>query len=58
MSGEIYNAAIGVEWFPLKNVGVVLDYGITDIDLTREGGNHAHFRTRLKGPSAFVKVRF
>jgi hypothetical protein len=39
-------------------VGVVLDYGMTDIDLTREGGNHAHFRTRLKGPSAFVKVRF
>lgn len=58
VSGEIYNAAVGVEWFPLKNVGVVLDYGMTDIDLTREDGNHAHFRIRLKGPSAFVKVRF
>jgi len=58
VSGEIYNAAVGVEWFPLRNVGLVLDYGMTDIDLTREGGNHAHFRTKLKGPSAFVKVRF
>jgi hypothetical protein len=58
VQGEIYNAAVGVEWFPLKNVGVVLDYGMTDIDIRREGGNNANFRMKLKGPSAFVKVRF
>ena len=55
--GEIYNAAVGVEWFPMKNVGVVLDYGLTDIDLHRDS-NNARFRVKLKGPSAFVKVRF
>jgi hypothetical protein len=55
--GEIYNAAVGVEWFPMKNVGVVLDYGLTDIDLRRDG-NNARFRVKLKGPSAFLKVRF
>ena len=55
--GEIYNAAVGVEWFPLKNVGVVLDYGLTDIDLHRDDSN-ARFRVKLKGPSAFLKVRF
>lgn len=56
--GEIYNAAVGVEWFPAKNVGVVLDYGVTDIDLRREDSNNARFRVKLKGPSAFLKVRF
>jgi hypothetical protein len=55
--GEIYNAAVGVEWFPMKNVGVVLDYGLTDIDLRRDS-NNARFRVKLKGPSAFLKVRF
>lgn len=56
--GEIYNAAVGVEWFPMKNVGVVLDYGLTDIDLHRSDANNARFRVKLKGPSAFLKVRF
>ena len=55
--GEIYNAAVGLEWFPMKNVGVVLDYGLTDIDLRRDDSN-ARFRVKLKGPSAFLKVRF
>jgi hypothetical protein len=55
--GEIYNAAVGVEWFPAKNVGVVLDYGLTDIDIHRDDSN-ARFRVKLKGPSAFLKVRF
>jgi hypothetical protein len=48
---------VGVEWFPMKNVGVVLDYGLTDIDLHRDDSN-ARFRVKLKGPSAFLKVRF
>lgn len=59
--GHIYNAALGAEWFPLKNVGVVLSYGITDIDLHRDfdsGEGTARLRVRLKGPSAFLKARF
>jgi hypothetical protein len=42
----------------MKNVGVVLDYGLTDIDLHRADANNARFRVKLKGPSAFLKVRF
>lgn len=58
LHGSIYNAALGVEWFPVKNLGVVLSYGLTDIDLTREGSADARLKVRLQGPSAFVKLRF
>ena len=43
---------------PARNVGVVLDYGLTDIDLRCDNINHARFRVKLKGPSAFLKMRF
>ena len=58
MHGEIYNAAVGVEWFPVKNVGVVIDYSMSQIDLTREDAIDVNVKLRLQGPSAFVKVRF
>ena len=56
--GEIYNAAVGVEWFPIKNIGVVLDYSMSQIDLTRDDAIDVNFKLKLQGPSAFVKVRF
>lgn len=59
--GSIYNAALGVEWFPVKNVGVVLSYNVTDIDLKRDFDNgeaSARLRVKLRGPSAFLKARF
>lgn len=59
--GKIYNAALGVEWFPVRNIGVVLSYGVTDIDLKRDfdsGDATARLRVKLKGPSAFLKARF
>lgn len=58
MHGEIYNAAVGVEWFPIKNVGVVLDYSMSQINLTREDAININMKLKLQGPSAFVKVRF
>ncbi|MES2512232.1 MAG: hypothetical protein V4625_20070 [Pseudomonadota bacterium] len=58
LNGSIYNAAVGLEWFPVKNVGLVLDYGMTDVRLTRTDGSNADLKIRLVGPSAFVKVRF
>lgn len=58
VNGSIYNAALGVEWFPWKNVGVVLDYGMTDIELKRPTGSNAQIKVRLEGPSAYLKVRF
>lgn len=57
--GNIYNASAGVEWFPVKNVGLVLSYGVTNIDLTREAGfADSRLKVRLQGPSAFLKARF
>jgi len=59
--GNIYNAAAGVEWFPVKNIGLVLSYNVTNIDLRRDfdsGDSTARLHVRLKGPSAFLKARF
>lgn len=58
VEGHVYNGAVGVEWFPHKNVGLVLDYGIQKIDLHRNGERTADLDLKLTGPSAFVKVRF
>jgi hypothetical protein len=61
LHGHIYNAALGVEWFPIRNVGVVLSYGVTEIDLRRDIdsiSSTARLKVKLKGPSAFVKARF
>lgn len=58
INGHIYRGAVGVEWFALKNVGLVLDYGIHKIDLRRDSDRNADLRIRLAGPSAHVKVRF
>ncbi|OAK63967.1 hypothetical protein A3K87_15285 [Variovorax paradoxus] len=57
--GNIYNASAGVEWFPVKNVGLVLAYNVTNIDLTRDADfADTRLKVRLQGPSAFLKARF
>ena len=57
--GNIYNAAAGVEWFPVKNVGLVLAYNVTNIDITRDSGTaDARLKIRLQGPTASLKARF
>lgn len=58
MHGDIYNAAVGMEWFPTKNVGVVLDYSMSQIDITRDASYETNLKLKVQGPSAFVKVRY
>jgi hypothetical protein len=58
INGHIYSAAVGVEWFPWKNVGLVADYGISKIQLNRDSERSADINVRLTGPSAYLKVRF
>ncbi|MCD2519421.1 hypothetical protein LQ564_24260 [Massilia sp. G4R7] len=58
VEGHVYNASAGVEWMALPNVALVVDYGIQKIDLHRNGERTADLDLKLKGPSAFVKVRF
>jgi uncharacterized protein YjbJ (UPF0337 family) len=58
LDGGIYNAAVGAEWFPVKNVGIVLDYSMSQFDLTRHDTVNVNFKLKIQGPSASVKVRF
>ena len=58
LDGHVYGGAVGVEWFPTRNVGLVADYGIQKIQLSRNGERTADLNMRLTGPSAFVKFRF
>jgi hypothetical protein len=58
LNGEIYNAAVGVEWFPIKNVGVVMDYGMTQINLNRLDPVDVNLKFKIQGPSTYVKVRY
>jgi hypothetical protein len=62
LHGHIYNAALGVEWFPVHNVGLVLSYGVSEIDLRHDFGSGGtttgRLKVRLQGPSAFLKARF
>ncbi|MEH3085964.1 MAG: hypothetical protein PGN26_05375 [Xylophilus ampelinus] len=56
--GSIYNAALGIEWFPVKNVGLVASYEMSDITLKRRDEIDDRLRIKIHGPSAYVKVRF
>lgn len=50
-----------MEWFPVKNVGVVLSYGVSEIELKRDFdalSGTARLRVKLKGPTASLKARF
>lgn len=58
VDGHVYGGSVGVEWFPARNVGVAVDYGIQKIDLSRNGDRNANLNLRLTGPSAYVKLRF
>lgn len=59
LNGHIYNAALGLEWYPWKNLGVGAEYAYTRIKLNDERDSfNANLDLKLHGPSAFVKFRF
>lgn len=59
LSGHIYNAALGVEYFPWKNVGFGAEYGYTRIRLNQRRHDYdANLDMKLDGPSLFVRFRF
>jgi len=59
LGGHIYNASVGVEWFPWEHVGFGAEYGYTKIALHqhRERFND-RLDMKLDGPSLFARVRF
>jgi opacity protein-like surface antigen len=59
LNGHIYNAALGVEWFPWQNVGLGAEYGYSRIRLhQRKHDYDANLDMKLDGPSLFVRLRF
>jgi len=59
LSGHIYDARAGVEWFPWHNVGVGAEYGYTRISLDHNGSSYdANLDIKLDGPSLFARFRF
>lgn len=59
LSGHIYDARIGVEWFPLHSVGIGAEYGVSRIHLNRDKDIYnADLDIDLDGPSVFARFRF
>ncbi|KQZ79381.1 hypothetical protein ASD55_01350 [Rhodanobacter sp. Root561] len=59
LNGHIVNAALGVEYFPWKNVGFGAEYGYSRVVLhQRKHDYNANLDMKLDGPSLFVRFRF
>ena len=59
LNGSSYNAALGMEWYPWRNVGFGAEYAYTRIKLNDDRDTYnADLDLKLHGPSAFVKFRF
>lgn len=59
LSGHIYNAALGTEWFPRPKLGLGAEYGYTRIVLHQHRDTYdADLDMKLHGPSLFLRMRF
>lgn len=59
LNGHIYNAALGVAWYPWENLGFGAEYGYSRIMLNQHKSRYnARLDMKLDGPSLFVKLRF
>jgi len=59
LAGHIYNAALGLEWFPIENLGVGGEYSYTRIRLDQNHPSYqANLDLKMQGPSLFVRLRF
>ena len=57
LTGHIYNAALGAEWYFLKNVGIGAEYSANRIRLS-DANDGANLDLKLNGPTVFLKARF
>ncbi len=59
LSGHIYNAALGLEWFPWHNVGLGAEYSYGRVKLNDAQSHYkADLDLKVNGPSLFVRFRF
>jgi hypothetical protein len=59
LHGHVYNANIGVEWYPWTHLGFAAEYGVNCVKLQQERENYDdRLHLQLDGPSLFVRLRF
>lgn len=59
LNGHIYNGALGVEYYPWKQLGFGAEYSISKVHLNRESRDYAaQLDIRTKGPGVYVHWRF
>lgn len=57
--GHVYNAALGVQWFPAEHFGISAEYDINRIRLHQEHDRYDDsLDLKLDGPSVFATFRF
>ncbi|MET0332216.1 MAG: hypothetical protein ABW154_12390 [Dyella sp.] len=59
LSGNIWNGAVGVEWFPWQNFGFALEYDASRLHLNKEYSD-ARLKLNLdsNGPAFYLRARF
>ena len=58
VSGSIYNAALGGEWYFAKNFGIGAEYSSTRIKIESDGSSGGKLDLKMDGPTVFLKARF
>ncbi|MBS0432938.1 MAG: hypothetical protein JSS21_11125 [Proteobacteria bacterium] len=59
LSGHIWNAALGVEWFPWQNMGFALEYSASRLHLDKDFDDAtAKLDLNSDGPAFYLRARF
>jgi hypothetical protein len=59
LTGHLLNGTLGLEYYPLQNLGLALEYSTNDLELKADKESwQGRARIRFYGPAAFVRVRF
>jgi hypothetical protein len=57
--GDIVNAGAGVEWFPMRNLGIGAEYSETRIRANyRNDDINSSLKLRLRGPALYLRLRY
>jgi hypothetical protein len=59
LNGHIWNASLGVEWFPWQNVGFALEYSASRLSLNKNlDEGKARLNLDSDGPAFYLRARF
>lgn len=57
LSGHIYNASLGAEWYFAKNLGIGAEYSSTRIKIDGDSST-GNLDLKMDGPTVYLKARF